>query len=116
MQTGGPWEGRSPERHHSRARGHLKRRVTQGGITRWGKKILKEWQRGRDAHLHFSSDEEASDADELQPRLEDVSLRGHEAIKVVLSVVVRLAPQLVHLADLRERHENTAEHLAETRR
>lgn len=36
------------------------------------------------AYFNFGSDEEAGDADELQRCLEDVSLRGHEAIKVVL--------------------------------
>lgn len=71
-------------------------------------KPQRMWERiWNEVYLDFSSDEEASYADELQSRLEDVSLRGHEAIKVVLSMVVRLPPQLVHLAHLRERHQDT---------
>lgn len=65
---------------------------------------VRECQCGSGAHLDFSSDEEASYADELQSRLEDVSLCGHEAVKVVLSVVVCLPSQLVHLAHLKEQH------------
>lgn len=74
---------------------------------------FEECERGRDAHLHFSSDEETSDADELQSGLEDVPLLGHVAVEVVLGVVVRLPPQLVHLAHLAGQRENTAEDLGE---
>lgn len=52
-------------------------------------------------YFNFGGDEEARDADELQRWLEDISLRGHEAIEVVLGQVVRLPMQFVHLAHLR---------------
>lgn len=51
-------------------------------------------------YFYFGCDEEARDADELQRWFEDISLCGHEAIKVVLGQVVRLPMQLVHLAHL----------------
>lgn len=53
-------------------------------------------------YLYFSSNEETGDADELQRRLEDVFLRGHEAIKVVLSEVVRLPVQFVDFTHLQK--------------
>lgn len=53
-------------------------------------------------YFHFGSDEEARDADELQRWLEDISLCGHEAIKVVLGQVVRLPVQFVHFTHLQQ--------------
>ena len=57
------------------------------------------------AHLYFGSDEETGDAYELQRWFKDVSLRAHEAIKVVLSQVVCLPVQFVHLAHLKHAHK-----------
>lgn len=51
---------------------------------------IEESEHPADAYLDFSSDKETSYADELQSWLEDISLCGHEAIEVVLSVVVCL--------------------------
>lgn len=51
-------------------------------------------------NLHFGGDEEAGDADELQRGLQHVPLRGHEAVEVILSEVIRLSVQLVDLAYL----------------
>lgn len=57
-------------------------------------------------YFHFGSDEEAGDANELQRWLEDISLRGHEAIEVVLGQVVRLPVQFVHLTHLQRERNN----------
>lgn len=61
--------------------------------------------RSNPSYLYFGSDEETGDAYELQRWLEDISLCGHEAIKVVLSEVVRLPVQFVHLTHLKHAHK-----------
>lgn len=53
------------------------------------------------SYLYFSSNEETGDAYELQRWFEHVSLCGHEAIKVVLSMVVCLPVQFVHFTHLK---------------
>jgi len=92
------WSKASP---HHRAAGHVTTRVffcfviplyTLGGANA--------------TYLHFGGDEETGDADELQRWLEDVPLRGHEAVEVVLGEVVWLPVQLVHLAHLKTGTQN----------
>lgn len=62
------------------------------------------------SHLDFGGDEETGDAYELQRGFEDVSLCGHEAIKVVLSKVVCLPVKFVHLTHLKHAHKHNITH------
>lgn len=57
----------------------------------------------KSSYLYFSSNEETGDANELERWFEHVFLCGHEAIKVVLSVVVCLPVQFVHFTHLKKK-------------
>lgn len=52
------------------------------------------------SHLHFGSNEETGDSNELECGLKYVSLSGHETVKVVLSQVIRLSVESVDLTHL----------------